>query len=98
MAKRDLEFWTAIVAEAESAGVPHGEIAAKHGVSLPALKYHIYKARSAGGKQEPRVLPVRVGDERRTFQVEIGALRLSFAEGCEPSYVAAVLNAIGKTC
>lgn len=86
------------MAEAEKAGLPHTEIAARHGVSLPALKYHIYKARNAGTKAEPRVLPVRMADERRTFQVELGAVRLSFAEGCEPAYVAAVLSAVGKTC
>jgi hypothetical protein len=98
MAKRNAQFWSAIVVEAETAGVPHTQIAAKHGVSLPALKYHIYKARNAGAKAEPRLLPVRMTDERRTFQVELGAVRLNFAEGCEPAYVAAVLSAVGKTC
>jgi hypothetical protein len=98
MAKRNAQFWSAIVAEAETAGVPHTQTAAKHGVSTAALKYHIYKARNAGAKPAPRVLPIRVGDERRTFQVEVGTVRLNFAEGCEPGYVAAVLSAVGKTC
>lgn len=96
MANRDAKWWAAIVAEAESAGVPHKEIAAKHGVSLAALKYHIYQSRQRG--TEPQVLPVRVGDEARTFVVEVGTARLRFAEGCDPAYVAAVLSAVAKAC
>lgn len=61
-----------------------------------ALKYHIYQSRQRGA--EPRVLPVRVGDEARTFVVEVGTARLRFAEGCDPAYVAAVLSAVAKTC
>lgn len=97
MANRDSRSWAAIVAEAESAGVPHKEIAGKHGVTVAALKYHIYQARKRG-RTEPRVLPVRVGDESRTFVVEVGVARLRFAEGCEPGYVAAVLTAVAKAC
>jgi hypothetical protein len=38
------------------------------------------------------VLPVRVGDEVRLISVELGgSLRLRFAEGCDPSYVAALV-------
>ncbi|MFZ5895584.1 MAG: hypothetical protein ACOY0T_31290 [Myxococcota bacterium] len=97
MANRDAKSWAAIVAEAEIAGVPHKEIAAKHGVTVAALKYHLYQTRQREAG-EPRVLPVRVGDESRTFVVEVGTARLRFAEGCEPSYVAAVLSAVIKTC
>lgn len=97
MAKRDGQLWSTIVAEAEIAGVPHGEIAAKYGVSLPALKYHLQKARKLG-TQTPRILPVRTTGELRTFQLEFGAVRVTFAEGCEPEYVAAVASALAKTC
>ena len=38
------------------------------------------------------VLPVRVGDEARLISVELGgSLRLRFAEGCDPGYVAALV-------
>ena len=58
-----------------------------------ALKYHFYKARkpTAARKRVP-MLPVRVGEEARLFSVEmVGSLRLRFAEGCDPAYVAAVI-------
>jgi len=98
MANRDAGSWAAIVAEAETAGVPHTEVAAKHGVTVAALKYHIYKRRkAAGSKPAPRVLPVRLSDERRGLLAEFGNVKLSFSESCDPAYVAAVLSALGKS-
>jgi hypothetical protein len=98
MAKRDASAWAAIVTEAETTGVPHGEIAKKHGVTLPALKYHLYKSRGRGESkaQSPRVLPVRVDAAPATVEAEFGAVRVSFRDGCDPGYVAAVLAALGK--
>ena len=99
MVRRSSQFWAELVAEAETAGLPHTVVAAKHRVSPAALKYHIYKTRNAGAKVEaPRLLPVRTTGERRTFEVVLGALRLSFAEDCDPAYVAAVVSAVGKAC
>lgn len=92
-AARRPEFWAAIVAEAQAGGAPHAEIAAKHGVTESAFKYHFYKARKqpATAKRVP-VLPVRVSDEARLISVELGgSLRLRFAEGCDPAYVAALV-------
>ena len=87
--------WAEIVAEAEAAGVPHAEVALKH--SLPALKYHLYKSRKSGATSRgPRLLPVRLGDEPLMVDAHVGAVRLSFPEGCSPSYVAAVLAALQK--
>jgi hypothetical protein len=97
MANRDAGSWAAIVAEAETAGIPHTEVAAKHGVTVAALKYHVYKRRKSGSKPGPRVLPVRIGDERRGLLAEFGNVKLSFGDGCDPAYVAAVLNALGKS-
>lgn len=38
------------------------------------------------------MLPVRVEGDSRLFSVEMdGSLRLLFAEGCDPAYVAAVI-------
>lgn len=88
------EFWSAVVAEARAGGASHKDIAAKHGVTEAALKYHFYRAR----KQRPaskrvEMLPVRVGDrDARQIVVELGAsLCLRFAEGCDPAYVAALV-------
>jgi len=83
------------VAEAETPGVRHSDVALKHRVSLSALKYHVYKARR-GERAAPRLLPVRIGAEPPLLQAQVGAIRLSFSEGCSPVYVAALLSALGK--
>jgi hypothetical protein len=88
------EFWAAVVGEAQAGGASHAEVAAKHGVTEAALKYHFYKARKQAGKSKRvPVLPVRIGDgETRQFSVELGAgVRVRFAEGCDPAYVAALV-------
>jgi hypothetical protein len=92
-ASKRSEFWAAVVAEAQAGAESHAAIAAKHGVTEAALKYHFYKAqkRPVVAKQVP-MLPVRVGDEARLISVELGgSLRLRFAEGCDPAYVAALV-------
>ena len=93
------EFWAAVVAEAQAGGASHAEIAAKHGVTEAALKYHFYKARRSGKRPAvPRVLPVRVKGESPSalIEAEFRGVRVSFREGCEPAYIAAVLGALGK--
>src|SRR6266700_1713679 len=93
------EFWAAVVAEAQAGELSHTDVAAKHGVTMAALKYHFYKARSAGkGSRRPRVLPVRLKRERvgAVIAAEFGSVRRSFRDGCDPAYVAAVLGALGK--
>ena len=103
VAKQTAERWAAIVAEAEQAGVPHAQVAARHRVSLPALKYHLYKTRRAnanrGQPRPPRLLPVQTAfepTERAMLQAEVGAVRLRFPEGCDPTYVAALLSELRK--
>jgi hypothetical protein len=98
MARRAPAYWAEIVAEAEGSGVSHAEIAVKHRVSLSALKYHIYKSRKSerAPAGRPRLLPVRFAAEPMMLQAQVGAVRLSFAEGCAPSYVAALLTALSK--
>lgn len=95
MARQASERWASIVTEAETAGIPHSEVALKHRVTLSALKYHVYKARKSGGARL-RLLPVRMGDEPTMLHAHVGAVRLSFPEGCSPSYVAALLTALSK--
>jgi len=48
------------------------EVAAKHGVSVAALKYHFYNGKRAAAKRAstPRVLPVRLKSERSGAVVE----------------------------
>jgi hypothetical protein len=97
VARQASERWASIVAEAETPGVHHADIALKHRVSLSALKYHVYKARRGGRSAAPRLLPVRIGAEPPLLLAQVGAVRVSFPEGCSPSYVAALLTALAKT-
>jgi hypothetical protein len=94
------EFWAAVVAEARTGELRLVEVAAKHGVSVAALKYHFYKGKRAAAKRAstPRVLPVRVKSERSgaVVEAEFGSVRVNFREGCDPAYVAAVLGALAK--
>jgi hypothetical protein len=92
------EFWAAVVAEVRTGELSREQVAAKHGVSVAALKYHFYKGGRAAAKRAPRVLPVRLKSERSgaVIEAEFGSVRVSFREGCDPAYVAAVLGALGK--
>lgn len=95
------EFWAMVVAEAQAGGQTLEQVATKHSVTEAALKYHLYKTRRATVKptaRAPRVLPIRVEQERESAAVEaqFGSLRVSFRDGCDPVYVAAVLSALGK--
>jgi hypothetical protein len=62
------------------------------GVSDAALKYHLYK--STGPTSVKSQAPVRLaGNTAKQVELEFGAgLRLRFEEGCDPAYVAAVIN------
>jgi hypothetical protein len=67
-------------------------------VPLSTLRYHIYKACRVAAAS-PRLRPVRIEREPMSssmLQAHVGAVRVSFAEGCSLSYVAAVLSALSK--
>ena len=94
--QRGAEFWAAVVAEVKNGDLPRVQVAAKHGVSDAALKYHLYKtvpARTPKGSS-PELLPVRLsGSVAKQVEFEFGGgLRLRFEEGCDPAYVAAVVS------
>jgi hypothetical protein len=91
--RREPGFWQSVVVEARSSAEPVAAIATKHGVTEGALRYHLYKSqRSRGPSPQSPILPVRVEGDARLFSVEMdGSLRLLFAEGCDPAYVAAVI-------
>ena len=92
------EFWALVVTETQAGGQTLEQVAAKHSVTEAALKYHLYKTRRATGKsgRGPRVLPIRVERESAVVEAQFGSLRVSFRDGCDPAYVAAVLSALGK--
>jgi len=99
MARQSSGRWAEIVAEAEASGVPQAQVALKYHVSLPALKYHLYRARRTVGSPPPRLLPVQLGYDRILLQAQCEPVGLAFPEGCSPAYVAAVLGALAKiTC
>jgi hypothetical protein len=94
------EFWATVVAEAQASELPLEQTATKHGVTVAALKYHLYKGRrQAAGPAKtraPRVLPVRVKTAGAAVEAQFGSIRLSFRDDCDPAYVVAVLGALGK--
>ena len=94
------EFWAAVAAEARTGELTLVQVAAKHGVSVAALKYHFYKGEHGTAKRvsAPRVLPVRVKGEHTgvAIEAELGSVRIRFREGCDPAHVAAVLGALAK--
>ena len=101
VAKRAAEHWAKIVAEAEQSGASHVEVASRHRVALSTLRYHIYKARKSAAipVASPRLLPVRMEREPSAMSMlhaHVGTVRVSFSEGCSPSYVAAVLSELSK--
>jgi len=63
------------------------EVAAKHGVSDAALKYHLYKTLPAKPvkSSSPGLRPVRLsGSVAKQIEFEFGGgLRLRFEEGCD---------------
>ena len=87
-------FWAALLAEAQAGTESLAVVAAKHSVTEAALRYHFYKREKpteSTNKSVP-MLPVRVDGDSRLFCIEMdGSLRLRFAEGCDPAYVAAVI-------
>jgi hypothetical protein len=92
---RGAEFWATVVAEARKGAIPRVEVAAKHGVTDAALKYHLYKTTGSTATKSKALglLPVRLtGAAAKQVELEFGAgFRLRFEEGCDPAYVAAVV-------
>ena len=96
MARRDEAKWLPILEDARRTRAPHGEVAKRHGVTAAALKYHLYRDRQRDKKGAVRLLPVRADDTSSPgLTVQIGSMSLQFREGCDPSFVAGVLRALG---
>lgn len=99
---RGVEFWATVVAEARKGAIPRAQVAAKHGVTDAALKYHLYKSpgRATAKSDALALLPVRLsGTAAKQVELELGpGLRLRFDEGCDPAYVAALVSRLGSRC
>jgi len=93
---RGAEFWATVVAEVRKGALPRAQVAAKHGVTDAALKYHLYKTpgRASVKSDALALLPVRLsGTTPKQVEVELSAsLRVRFEEGCDPAYVAALVG------
>ena len=88
---RGSEFWLRVVAEARTPGADCRDVAARHGVTVSALKYHLQKARSS--RASTAILPVRVvSGERPMVEIDMApGVRLRVSEGCDPRFVAALV-------
>jgi transposase-like protein len=99
--KHNRVFWQRVIAAVEAGGA-HAEVAARHGVSVGALRSWLYKLRKerGGAAASPtlRLLPVTMQAEAVApsvgLDVEVGDYRLRFAPGTDPRYVAAVVHAL----
>jgi transposase-like protein len=90
---RGEEFWRRVVVEAE--GKSATAVAAKHGVSVCSVLRWRQKLRT-GVDGSTALVPVRVvGTSARRVEVQIGGVLVGFAEGTDPSYVAALARALG---
>ena len=89
---RSSEFWLRVVAEAKAPGAVCKEVAARHGVTVAALKYHLQKARA--GRASTAILPVRVvGADRPLVEIDVApGVRLRVTEACDPGFVAALVS------
>lgn len=72
----------------------HHRVAAKHGVTMSALNYHLYKTRRPKpAERQLSILPVQLAcDGDRQLEIGLGSVRLRFGEGCDPAYVAALVS------
>jgi len=96
MATRKQDFWERIVREFRAGGITQKELARKHGVGEPALKYHLYKS-PRKATQAIEVLPVSV-DTGAELELQLGgSVVLRFGQQTDPRYVARLISAL-KSC
>ena len=109
MPRRGREFWERLVAELERSGDRHADFATRRGVKVAALRYWLYRLRRErhGGKDEPRILPVRViastaptarwpSGDGSLVEIELpSGLRLRFPTGTDGAYIATLVKRFG---
>jgi len=97
---QDRRFWKRVAAVAERSELTHSEVAARHGVSVSALRSWIYRLRrerGSVGPGEPRLLPVRIAASpavREFVEVVVGEVLVRVPTGTDPAYVASLLAAL----
>jgi transposase-like protein len=88
---REKGFWEKLVREVE-AGSSQTTVARRHGVSQTWLGKWCRRLRASS---TATLLPVRVVEQRaRRVDVAVRDYRVSFEEGVEPGYVAALCRAL----
>lgn len=94
---RGPDFWPPLV-QLVLAGSSVPAVAAQHGVSNSALRYWVNKAKPTA--DSPSFLPVRVATRRSSapspalIEMRAEGVRLRFAPGTDPAYLAALLAAL----
>ena len=96
----DRRFWKRVVSVAERSELTHSEVAARHGVSVAALRSWLYRLRREREQERsdgPRLLPVRVTAPpalREAFEVVVGDVVVRVPAGANPSYIASLVAAL----
>ena len=99
--RHDRRFWKRVAALAEQSELTHGEVAARHRVSVGTLRSWIYRLRRERdrvGSGGPRLLPVRIASSplalREALEVTVGEVVLRVPAGTDPAYVASLVTAL----
>ena len=88
---RSEAFWQRLVAEV-AGGKAVSDVAHRHGVSASSVLR--WRDKLAG--TSPSLVPVRItAAGPRQVELQVGIARVSFDEGTDPGYIAAVARALG---
>jgi transposase-like protein len=94
---RERAVWERIVAEVD-AGLTHREAAQRYGVSQSGVGHWVRRLREESARRPtPQLLPVRLttaSPPRGRCTLLVEDLHLTFDEGTDPGYVAALARAI----
>lgn len=97
---RERAVWERIVAEVEE-GMSQREAAQRYGVSASGVGHWVRRLREERAlRPAPQLLPVRLSSSspsRGRCTLVVDDLHLTFDEGADPAYVAALARAI-RTC
>ena len=99
---RGKAFWEQLVKEVEAGG-SQLRVAKQHGVSASWLRELCRRGRDEKSRsirvrnERTRLLPVRIVEDRpRRLDLTIGPVRISFEEGTNPSYLAALVRSLSS--
>lgn len=94
--------WTTLVARFERSGLSQAQFASRNAVSLPSLRYWIYKLRTEEGGHvdqrgdEVRLVPVEVRPTpaAAVLSVDVRTLRVLVPGDADPEHVARLVAAL----